>query len=217
MADATQLYAEWLVNWINNGGRIEHVYNRQFNHNFRPVIIIGGTQQSILPQYGARANTYIVQRGVVITGRDANAGFGGWGHHEIFHMDGFILGQCGTPALYPDVMEMMRARFSFSFKRGMFTALAWEEFNANKKKMGHLLSLVSNTPHTVPVHEDRRYWMTASENFTGGSADGGKPLSVTGAGSSQPAKLAAHTTPEPVLKPVSQSVVDKGRMMDLDD
>lgn len=219
MADATQLYAEWLVNWINNGGRIEHVYNREFNHNFRPVIILGGTQQSILPQYGARANTYIVNRGVVITGRDAEGGFGGWGHHEIFHMDGFILGQCGSPDLYPDVMQMMRSRFGFTFKRGMFTSAAWDDFTLNRKKMGHLLAVVSNAPHLVPPHEDRRYWMTSKECFQAPppNTDGGKPLSVTVAGSSASVKQVVDTTPERVLKPVSQSVVDRGRMMDLDD
>lgn len=85
-------YTKWLVDYLNNGGKITYVYNYPSSQMLKGTFFKNlKSHKRIrikLPAlYGSSLTTYILDRGIMPEPLDPNEGFGGYGHNNIFYYD----------------------------------------------------------------------------------------------------------------------------------
>lgn len=86
-------YMKWLKGYLENGGNVTHVYDRNMGLDDWEVV----TKDFVISQlYGASSKNLIIENGVTFKG-------GAEGHNGMYFMDGFRL-HCGIVPIYSDIV-----------------------------------------------------------------------------------------------------------------
>ena len=91
-------YMEWLVGYLQRGGRPTHLYHFSFYRDkwYKAVKNV----KTAVALYGASSINIIVPKGIEIAS-------GNWGHSAIFFVDGYRVSN-GTVHLYMEIAEIFK-------------------------------------------------------------------------------------------------------------
>jgi len=82
-----QDYKDWLAGYLRNGGRPTHFSDSPVS--CRNDFYVATSDFHLVPLYGAAAIKIIVPAGIRVRLLDASESFGGYGHNELYYVDGF--------------------------------------------------------------------------------------------------------------------------------
>lgn len=104
-------YIEWLIGFLNGGGKITHEYNYSF-----PEFFIAKKDAIIPAKYGSASYSIIVPEGIKIEKGSGGGCVMPWGHNEIFFMKGFITNSLFWVPVYSGMMEKLNRRMNSHLK-----------------------------------------------------------------------------------------------------